>query len=614
MRVERVALILFLLLACLAPTARAGGEKEVKVGDDVTLRVRWPWPDMLTHGAQPLLVDLANSGTTTRRVSLLFTLNQGSQSVTITKSIELGGGERSSFEVCAPVSADGASTYYVNAHCNGESQYLPGAGAAQQPLHGTRNVLVLSAVPLDPGWLPTWGKALSGLAPETWTRDFSSSTGRQWVRDSSGSMVLVPATSTPPDAVRVNPVLFQDLPRQSESYASIDAVVLDTSAGLPGASELAALAGFARTGGIVVVSGTRAREHVRATPDFASWMEPRFYVGRAAGAETYLCGLGLLIVAPAVNPFDEQDFDAYLMESLQAQGGRLSCIPTLTGGRNQGEMLKLPGLELPYRALMLVLVVFALVIGPLNFWLVKRSKKPVLLLFTVPAIALVFSLALFAYGAVAQGLDVRARRATLTLLDQRVHRSTALEIRELFAGLSPGRALRPGPGAWLWFDPSGSSYSARKNYAIDLDDGVQFSGDYLPVRTPTRQTLITDRAARQRVDVRRAGDGYTAQFGLGADVQRFVFCDGDGRLWRSDERTADGGTARLVPSKSNDVDVSDISRILAANVADHVRGMPRGTYLAVLDSSPFTDMMGVVPRDVNSRHHLAGILDLEEVK
>ncbi|MDZ4774827.1 MAG: hypothetical protein SGI72_17020 [Planctomycetota bacterium] len=612
MRVEMRLILSLFCVFVLATLAHAVGDKEVTVGNDVVVRMRWPWPDMLNHGAQPIFVEVANRGGEERTLDLSLSMNAGMESCTIGRQMRLGAGEETAFEVCAPVHSFGASPYMARLTCGTETEFIQGVGASLPAEHGVRNVLIVSAAPLDPGMPATWAKSLSIDAPTSWgipppvdptdPADFY----RRRVRSMS-----TPSPTTM-DLVAVTPILFADLPRNSACYSSVDAVVIDTNGGLPSVDALAAIAAFARAGGVVVFGGSSARESVRSAPEFAAWNEPRFLVGdKGTSRDAYLCGQGLLVVEPR-DIWSLEYFDRTIVSLLGSQNGDLSLVPRVGGGRGTDLVVVLPGLELPYRALMGVLFLFAIVIGPVNLWLVKRSKKPVLLLVTVPVIAIVFSLALFAYGALAQGLDVRMKRVTTTLLDQRTHRSTSLQTREIFAGLAVGNGLVPGPGAWVYSNPNTGSWDDRKNFRIRLDDGVEFSGDYLPARTPTRQTTITDRAARQRVDLRRVGDGWSAQFALGADVRRFVFRAPEGKLWRLRDAASDGATARLELAVSN-VDVGMVERILAAKARDEAQGLPLGTYAAVLESSPFDDAMGVEARDVDSTHHVVGIVDMAEV-
>ena len=92
----------------------------------------------------------------------------------------------------------------------------------------------------------------------------------------------------------------------------------------------------------------------------------------------------------------------------------------------------------------MLLVAFAVLIGPVNLVFLKRIRRPALLLVTIPLLSAAASVGLLLYGIFYQGLDTKAARQSLTVLDQRSHHADTIERRKLFVGLSPGRGLRPG--------------------------------------------------------------------------------------------------------------------------------------------------------------------------
>ena len=70
-------------------------------------------------------------------------------------------------------------------------------------------------------------------------------------------------------------------------------------------------------------------------------------------------------------------------------------VPDPGGSRSSRVQPSIPELgQIPYRVFALLLLVFATAIGPVNFLWVARSRKPVRLLLTIPAIALATSLLL----------------------------------------------------------------------------------------------------------------------------------------------------------------------------------------------------------------------------
>ncbi|MEQ8838951.1 MAG: hypothetical protein RID07_19245, partial [Lacipirellulaceae bacterium] len=79
----------------------------------------------------------------------------------------------------------------------------------------------------------------------------------------------------------------------------------------------------------------------------------------------------------------------------------------------------IPGVGLaPVTQFQLLITLFVLAIGPLNYWLLKRAKKLPWLLVTTPVSAGLLTLFLFGYGLLADGTGVRVRARSVTSLDQ----------------------------------------------------------------------------------------------------------------------------------------------------------------------------------------------------
>jgi hypothetical protein len=605
MRAERPALVLIALVAGLVPAARAGGEKSAVV-DNVSIVVRTPWPNMLSRGAQPLLFEVQNANPEPRHVRLVLGNGFGVRTDHIEKELDVGGGARVSIELFAPVQAQYSSDYYLQAYAGGESVTVPGVGCAEQPNSSVRNVLVLSQEQFDASLRGHWQDALSSDARPRVTTEPTSAHRMAGITFPGRSSSPGP----PPDPVAVTQVLFRDLPACYESYTSIDGVVIDSKAGLPSADALAAIASWTRLGGRLAIFGPDAMRLVMSSSELAPWVQERFRVRVDVGVETYVCAQGLLLVGASSGVLQEPAQVRALNHAMEAAP---DWIPKEGATRGTGAPIRLPGLELPYRALTLILLLFAVVIGPINFYLVRKTGKPVLLLVTVPAIALLFSIGLFAYGALAQGLDVRASSATFALLDQRSHRSSAAEVRLFFAGLSAGDGLVPGPGASTWPEAVFSDRRASHSYAIDFNRGTLLSGDYLPVRTPVRQTFLVDRPCRLRVDLRREGGNLVAENGLGVTILSLVFRDADGHLHTLQHPILPGARGGLA-----DAPDSAAERGQPEIVADQVEGgfgrLPPGTYLATLSDAPFSDRCGVEVRDAGSVHSVIGIVDLAELR
>ncbi|HKQ89275.1 MAG TPA: hypothetical protein VJZ77_01235, partial [Blastocatellia bacterium] len=96
----------------------------------------------------------------------------------------------------------------------------------------------------------------------------------------------------------------------------------------------------------------------------------------------------------------------------------------------------------PVRGLFLLMLSFAVVIGPVNYVLLARRKKRIWLWWTAPAIAAVASLAVFGYAILAEGWQSSVRAEVMTILDENARRATTVGVTAFYAPLTPSDGLR----------------------------------------------------------------------------------------------------------------------------------------------------------------------------
>jgi hypothetical protein len=279
----------------------------------------------------------------------------------------------------------------------------------------------------------------------------------------------------------------------------------------------------------------------------------------------------------------------------------------------------IPGLaRLPYRAFAGLLILFALVIGPVNFLAVKKRKNPALLLLTIPAIALVTTVSLLAYGILFQGVDVKSASYSIAVLDQREHRSACVESRQFFAGLAPAAGLALGPGTIVHAEPLGGPYSRsdRRRLEVEHEGGTLLSGDYLPSRKATTQVLAVERAERARLDVRKSGAALQVSNNLGVGIEELVVRDPEGAFHVLEGPLPAGASAELRAPASpqalsaalNDAQHQSFPFTPTSAAPDPP---PPGCYLARLATGPFRDTCGIETNELAGAHVVLGVLQIE---
>jgi len=587
----RRSALLFLIAGLLfASTARAD-VKSVRVGE-VRCSVQYEWPELLTFGSFPVEVTLWNEGSEDLVVAL-EAVAQWWGADRVTRKVALRAGETAQLELLLRADAGTSSEYRLNLDVRGASGSVPEVGPDSSGHGDERTVLYLASTQHEAGSTERWA--------QKWTAH-AAGAGR------SGE-------------VHVGAARLTDMPRSWEAYSSLDLVVLDLAGGEPESDALDALLAWVRCGGRLLVSGEDARGLLTRSPAAAGWLEDRFEVkgGAPCDLRVYRFAHGLLVLDEVpelgASPMEvsrrsqatgviAHDLDLSKSWTRWRDGGsRMSGALSLLGGFGR----------LPLRGYIVFLVLFAVLIGPVNFLWVRRQRKPMLLLVTVPGIALCVSIGLVLYGILAEGLDVKANTRSWSVLDQRVSQATTAEARRLFAGSSPGAGLRPERGTAVFPEPVERWQSRQQmiRFRQDLTDGRLLTDGFVQVRQPFSQLVLGDRAARSRLEARHAGEGVEVSNALGATVDSLLLRSPDGEYHLLEGELAPGASAHLRPTSGISASLpwnADLKRILGEKVAH----LPPATYLASIHPSVLGDDCGVEVREIDGRHVVLGVLDASE--
>lgn len=305
-----------------------------------------------------------------------------------------------------------------------------------------------------------------------------------------------------------------------------------------------------------------------------------------------------------------------------------------------GELL-IPGLgRPPLRGFFLLVLAFAIVVGPVNyFWCWRRKRLP-LLLVTTCVLGIGTATILLAWGLFAEGFGVKQAETWVTLLDQPRRHAVSWGTRTLYAGFAPG-VLRPRASTWTWcsnLDP----YGNRAEHVFEPQEDGSLGGVLVPSRTPTTLLHVTLGPERARLRFRRAGEHreVLAEAGFAPIGPNVVLRDLDGRWFAG----AADGRLELVTSEHATRAIEDLAGLARLATADWSRSsipqwLPHGarpggglaerllglapsadgetfapgTYLALVARSPGADDLGVAGRTLASGHLVLGRIGQEDV-
>ena len=324
-------------------------------------------------------------------------------------------------------------------------------------------------------------------------------------------------------------------------YSSFAAVLVAEAdlARMP-AAVASALRGYVLAGGVLTIVADGA-----GRPLPPGWPGP---LPGALADEEGPVGLGMVSWwAPgAEERTDDAAAQAWIRDALHFSRATASPLDAMNA---EATFPVVEGLTTPVRGLVLLMLLFSILIGPVNILLLAWFKRRMWLLWTVPLGSAVFSLGVIAYAFLSEGISPKARTQAITLLDQTTREAVTIAMRGYYAPLTPGDGLRfpmstkvvPQVERQGWSD-------GGRGRSVDQTSGQHLTRGWVAARVPAHLELTDVSTSRLRLDVEELPGGTMAVTnGLGTDIVDLVVVDSDGRLHRS-----------------NPMDVPDASFVLPA--------------------------------------------------
>ena len=126
----------------------------------------------------------------------------------------------------------------------------------------------------------------------------------------------------------------------------------------------------------------------------------------------------------------------------------------------------------------------------------------------------------------------------------------------------------------------------RDRMELDLTDAQHFSAGVLQARSPTNLDQVTVRPARERLTFSPADGGLSVTNGLDATILGLVYRDGN-TTYRLDGRLAAGSKQSIRAVAFDPQHAVPDGVLIPAKFLDLFQNQPPGSYVAVLEQSPF---------------------------
>jgi hypothetical protein len=205
----------------------------------------------------------------------------------------------------------------------------------------------------------------------------------------------------------------------------------------------------------------------------------------------------------------------------------------------------------PVRGLFLIMVLFAVAIGPVNLTLLSLYRRRIWLLWTAPAVSLVTCATVFGYMLVAEGWEGHLRTAGLTVLDEPARRATSLGWTAFYSPLTPSGGLHFDGDTEVALQGTRGEAQRGAACALDWTNDQHLASGWVAARVPSHFLLRKSEVRRERVTFSRAPDGGLAIVnGLGADLDQFWYADEKGKVYEARNVPA-GSQAALTPVAGN---------------------------------------------------------------
>ncbi|MGH9844026.1 MAG: hypothetical protein ACREEM_35290 [Blastocatellia bacterium] len=333
--------------------------------------------------------------------------------------------------------------------------------------------------------------------------------------------------------------------------------------------------------------------------------------------EGHSVGFGKIIVTGAAD-IAQITADEWRQIKLLFEDSRPNGKPYYNLAHMNKDFPVIERIGIPVRGLFALMLVFVFLIGPVNLFWLARDGKRMRMLWTVPAISLVTCLAVAGYALLGEGVSATTRTEAFTILDEASRRATTIGWTAFYSPVTPGDGLHFSAGTALdlqnpqWWAAGGAR-------TMDCSNDQHLASGWVTARVPTYFKFRKSEPRRERLTIRApAGGRVSVVNGLGAAIRQVWYADRNGKVHMVETIEA-GAQATLNDAGLKATGSADSLRNFYRSHdwlerMKYAEGHPAefltpGTYLAVLDASPFVEpgLSGAKERKARTLVYGAGV-------
>ena len=183
------------------------------------------------------------------------------------------------------------------------------------------------------------------------------------------------------------------------------------------------------------------------------------------------------------------------------------------------------------RWLMVIVYIFAFLIGPVNVFVLHRLGRKILVFLTIPVASAACCLFIYGYYLVFESATLRVKRQAVTLLDERFNRAVTLANYAVFSSSSRPEGLRFDHQTEIFTYSGSSGRMVDGGKFIALDEDQHLSTGWIKPKVPRYLHVRALQTRRERVSLTWQNGDLQLLNGLGTDIESIRLMTHDGRIF-----------------------------------------------------------------------------------
>ena len=283
---------------------------------------------------------------------------------------------------------------------------------------------------------------------------------------------------------------------------------------------LKAIEEFVRAGGVLMVLGDYQLQQ--------TWHGEKTNIGTI---EMTQLGFG---VCCQTQPRDVKNWDENVWKTLKDDVWESSSRQVQNKSSISEANNRLPvvdSLAVPIKGMFILVIVFAILMGPVNLYVLSKLKRRIWMIWTLPTISLVACAAVFLFSFLSEGWQGNTRVCEITILNEETNLATTIALAGYYSPLTPKGGLH--------FDYESEitpmtveDWRGGRARMIDWSNGQNFYAGWVTARVPAHYMIRKNQLRRERVKFSDNNGVIQAVNGLGHDIEQLWYADKDGNVFK----------------------------------------------------------------------------------